>query len=125
MILGKWRRNRAYEPEEVRHYPLDQTIEAWISQVGVVTLKSAWNYFVLVFVVNVETEDIPGESVVHSIEASVARVYIAFDQIREDAQAFGSIDVDLLTVLVVRIAEIDGVHNTHLQSLNILFTIDL
>lgn len=125
MILGKWRRNRANEPEEVSHYPLDQTIETWISQVGAVTLKSARDHLVLVFVINIETEDIPGESVVHSVEASVARIHVAFDQVREDAQALGSVNVDLLTILVVHEAEINGVHDAHLQSLDILFTIDL
>lgn len=122
MISGKWRKSRTNQPEEVSHYPLDQTIEAWISHVGAVTLKSARDHLVLVFVVNVETEDIPGESVVHSVETTIARIHVAFDQIREDAQALGSVDVDLLTTLVVHVTEINGVHDTHFQSLDILFT---
>lgn len=125
MISEKWRRKRAYEPEEVRHDPLVQTIKSWISQAGAVTLESARDHLVLVLVVNVETEDVPGEGVVHSVEASVARVHVAFDHVGEDAQAFGSVDVDLLAVLVVYIAEVDGVHDTRLQSLDILFATDL
>lgn len=79
----------------------------------------------LIFVVKVEAEDVAGQSIVHSIEAAVARIHVAFDQVREDAQTFGSVDVDLLTVLVVGITEIDGVHDALLQNLDILFATNL
>lgn len=88
-------------------------------------MESTRDYFVLIFVVNVEAEDVPGQSIVHSIEASVARIHVTFDQVREDAQTLGSVDVDLLTVLVMDITEIDGVHDAHLQNLDILFATNL
>lgn len=89
-------------------------MESWISQASAVTLESTGDHLVLIFVVHVEAEDVSGQSIVHSIEAPVARIHVAFDQVCEHAQALGSVDVDLLTVLVIDMTEIDGVHDAHL-----------
>jgi len=79
------KKNDAYEPEEVHHDSLIQTIESRISHASTIALKSTGNRFVLVLVIKVETEDISGEGVIHSVETLVARVDISFDQICKDA----------------------------------------
>lgn len=107
-------------PEEVHHDSLVQTVESRISHAGAVALERARDHLVFVLVIHVETEDVSSESVVHSVEMSVARIHVAFDQICEDAETFGGINVDLLAALIEHVAKIDSVHDTQFQGLDLL-----
>lgn len=113
-------RRIVHEPEEVRHDSLVETVKSWVSHAGAVALEGAGDHLVLLLVVEVEAENVAGKGVVHSVEASVARVHVTFDQVGEDAQTLRSVDVDLLAGRVVHVAEVDGVHDAHLQGLDLL-----
>jgi len=78
MYQRKWNKI-AFKPEEEHHDSLVQTIESRIPHAGAVTLERARNNIVLVFVIEVETEDVSSESVVHSVETSIAWINIAFN----------------------------------------------
>lgn len=83
-------------------------------------MERARDHLVLILVVKVETENISSESVVHSVEMMIARIHIAFDQVCENVETFGGVNVDLLAILVVYVAKIDSIHDAQFQSLDLL-----
>lgn len=107
-------------PEEVGDDLLVKHVEGWVSHASGVTLEDAGDHFVLVLEVEVETEDVASEGVVHPVEPAVAGVGVSFYHVAEHVQTVRRVEVDLLPGLVQQVARVDGAHYTELQGVDFL-----
>lgn len=102
-------------------YPLVKTVERGIPHGHAVHFESARDNLVGRRWLQVEAEDLSRKGVDAAVEVRVAGVRVALDDVAEDVETFGSVDVDHFAVHVQYVSGIDGCGDSVLYLVYVLW----
>lgn len=111
----------AFVSEEVAEDSLVEAVEGWVTETGAVNLESAGDEAVLVLAVVVEAEDVAVESVDGAVEAGVAGVVVAFDDVAEVVEALWGVETESLAFVVVDESAVDSGQDAGLDVLSFVY----